>query len=158
MPKLLIDYDKAALKEITDAIDAVGQGTQRAAMEAALTASAEVLADVKAAAPVREGVLRAGLVLNRERSRKKAKQAYDIWPTPRLNYHFRKQVIHPGPGKRDTAYYPASQNYGYDAPYGRGPRRKGKFFMEGTMQKDSARARETILREIERKIDEAWGG
>lgn len=156
MPELLIDYDKQAKAEIQDALDKVERGTKRVAMEASLAAAEEMLAAIKAAAPRDSGTLRAGLVLHAEKNRKRGKQVYDVWPTPRLNYHFQKQVIHPGPGRRKIAYYPASQNYGFHKPYS-DEKIQGKFYMEHTMQSNGDKARETVLKAVEKHIDEAWG-
>lgn len=164
MPELLVDYDKEAMAEIQRALDDMGKGSQRVAMSSALSAAEAMLAAIRAAAPYDSGTLRKGLVLHAEHNRRKGKQVYDVWPTPRLNYHFQKQVINPSPGKRTTAYYPASQNYGFDIPRRAGkepPKRDhvdGIFFMEHTMQTHSEKARETVLREVEKHIDEAWGG
>ena len=156
MPELLIDYDKQAKAEIKESLDKVARGTQRVAMEASLAAAEEMLAAIKAAAPSDSGTLRAGLVLHAEKNRKRGKQVYDVWPTPRLNYHFQKQDIHPGPGRRKIAYYPASQNYGFHKPYS-DEKIQGKFYMEHTMQSNGDKARETVLKAVEKHIDEAWG-
>lgn len=156
MPELLVDYDKEAMAEIQRALDAVGKGSQRVAMSSALSAAEAMLAAIRAAAPYDSGTLRSGLVLHAEHNKRRGKQVYDVWPTPRLNYHFQKQVIHPSPGKRKIAYYPASQNYGFDTP--KGGHIPGKYYMEHTMQTHSEKAREAVLREVEKHIDEAWGG
>ena len=79
----------------------------------------------------------------------------------RANSLLQKQVINPGRtanGKKrsTTAYYPASQEYGFATK--NGGRVPGKHYMRGSMAAGSESYREAMLQAIEKNVDEAWGG
>jgi hypothetical protein len=80
----------------------------------------EPLKDSKANAPVDIGNLKRGIMKIREKSpRSKAKVVYSIVFDRAFNRIFQKPVQNPGPGKKTTAYYPVSQEYGFFAKNGR---------------------------------------
>jgi hypothetical protein len=72
------------------------------------------LKDAKQGAPVDVGNLKKGIIKIREKSpRAKAKVVYSIVFDRAFNQFFQKPVKNPSPGKKDTAYYPVSQEYGF---------------------------------------------
>lgn len=160
--RLTFDYSADALREIVEALDDL-PSTKKEAADISLNSAQRALATVKQKAPVYSGpdrpdvipgALRDGLVLHMERNRPQAKQAFDIWPSPALNHVFQKPVLHPSPGKRKIAYYPASQNYGFSTPRGR--RIPGKYFLEGTLDEQGPALRKEMIEETIEKIDKAW--
>jgi hypothetical protein len=80
----------------------------------------EPLREAKLGAPVDIGNLKRGIKKIREKSpRSKAKVVFSIVFDRAFNPFFQKKVNNPGPGKKDTAYYPVSQEYGFFAKNGR---------------------------------------
>ena len=159
--ELTFTWDEEAKAEINAALDRLKAGTQRVATIAALAPAEAELAAAKAAAPVKSGTLRESLVLHMERNRQHGKQVFDVMPTARANSLLQKQVINPGRtanGKKrsTTAYYPASQEYGFATK--NGGRVPGKHYMRGSMAAGSESYREAMLQAIEKNVDEAWGG
>lgn len=159
--ELTFTWDADARAEIYDALDRLKEGTQRVAAEAALVPAEAELRAAKAAAPVKTGTLRESLVLHMERNRSYGKQVYDVLPTARANSLLQKQVINPGRtsnGKKrsTTAYYPASQEYGFATR--NGGRVPGKHYLAGSMAAGSEGYRTAMLKEIEKNVDEAWEG
>lgn len=147
---LTFDWDKAAAAEIDTALRELKEGTQRVAAQAALAPARAELEAAKAAAPVKTGTLRDSLVLHMERNRANGKQVFDVLPTAKANGLLQKQV-----SRRKTAYYPASQEYGFATV--NGGRVAGKHYLGGSMAAGSEGYREAILEEIEKNVDEAWG-
>lgn len=157
---LTFDWDKTAAAEIDAALRQLKDGTQRVAAQAALAPAQAELEAAKAAAPVKTGTLRDSLVLHMERNRANGKQVFDVLPTAKANGLLQKQVKQPGrtangKSRRKTAYYPASQEYGFATV--NGGRVAGKHYLGGSMAAGSEGYRETILEEIEKNVDEAWG-
>lgn len=157
---LTMDLDEDAMRQIYAALERMSQPKQMAA-RAALNSAERALAAVRAAAPADTGTLRRGLVLHPERNKPQGKQVYDIWPSPKLNHVFQKQVLNPGrrpDGKRrrTIAYYPASQEYGFDTV--NGGHVPGKHYMEGTLQRDSTALRDQMTKDALNEIEKAWDG
>ena len=73
----------------------------------------KVRSAIRAQAPVDSGDLREGLILHKERSRRKGKVVYDIMLDPKKNDLFQKPIKKPIRSKSPYAYYPASQEYGF---------------------------------------------
>lgn len=157
---LTFDWDKAAAAEIDAALRELKEGTQRVAAQAALAPARAEQEAAKAAAPVKTSTLRDSLVLHMERNRPNGKQVLDVMPTAKANSLLQKKVKNPGimPGgkkRRDTAYYPASMEYGFMTVNGKHV--PGRHYLGGSMAAGSEGYREAILEEIEKNVDEAWG-
>lgn len=152
---VLWEFDERDTDELNKALDNLQASAYRVAAKAAAGSAEQLLAAVRAAAPVKTGTLRNALVLHPERSRQKGKQVYDVVPTARANAVLQKQVLNPSEGRRKVAYYPASQEYGFSTKNDK--KIPGKHYMGGTLAAGSEAYRKQILAEIEKNIDEAWG-
>lgn len=157
---LTFTWSADALAEIDAAMDRIKYGTQRVAAEAALAPAQAELEAAKTAAPVKTGTLRESLVLHMERNRADGKQVFDVMPTAKANSLLQKKVKNPGimPGgkkRRDTAYYPASMEYGFMTVNGKHV--PGHHYLAGSLAAGSDSYRESMLEAIEKNIDEAWG-
>lgn len=157
---LTFTWSTDALVKIDAAMDRIKYGTQRVAAEAAMAPAQAELEAAKTAAPVKTGTLRESLVLHMERNRANGKQVFDVMPTAKANSLLQKEVKNPGimPGgkkRRNTAYYPASMEYGFMTVNGKHV--PGHHYLAGSMAAGSDSYRENMLEAIEKNIDEAWG-
>lgn len=125
-----------------------------------VTASAKkgmniVLKDAKANAPYDTGQLKKGMILQGEKSRYKGKKVYRVVFDPAMNDVFQKKVKNPGesgsPNAKDTAYYPASMEYGYFARNGRYI--PGYRFIHNSLQNNAEKMERTIITTMKQKID-----
>lgn len=157
---LTFTWSADALAEIDAAMDRIKYGTQRVATEAAIAPAQAELEAAKEATPVKTGTLRESLVLHMEQNRADGKQVFDVMPTAKANSLLQRKVKNPGimPGgkkRRDTAYYPASMEYGFMTVNGKHV--PGHHYLAGSMATGSDSYRESMLEAIEKNIDEAWG-
>lgn len=157
---LTFTWSTDALVKIDTAMDRIKYGTQRVAAEAAMAPAQAELEAAKTAAPVKTDTLRESLVLHMERNRANGKQVFDVMPTAKANSLLQKEVKNPGimPGgkkRRNTAYYPASMEYGFMTVNGKHV--PGHHYLAGSMAAGSDSYRENMLEAIEKNIDEAWG-
>jgi hypothetical protein len=107
--------------------------------------------------PEDTGALRKGIikVLEKKGKNRKKKSVFQLFFSKKMNPIFVKKIDNPGiyGGKRKTAYYPVSQEYGYKTKYGR---ENGKYFIERAVRKynrDSLqRVTDVMLREINKRL------
>lgn len=105
----------------------------------------------RANAPYDTGMLKKGIKLVGEKSRYKAKKVYRIVFDRAMNDIFQKTVKNPSPGRRNTAYYPVSQEYGYFAKNGRYI--PGFRFIRDSLTDNVQKIEDTIVDTMKGKID-----
>lgn len=143
----------------------------KAARKAAQKGSNVVGKAIRSAAPVGEtGQLKRGFKKKREKSAKKGKFVYDYAMDSAKNDIFQKPIKNPGVlgGKNQTAYYPASIEYGFlvKAPGGgytykqgeKRPSRKveGQYFTRDAANAAEPAAVETMKRVLNEELDKEW--
>jgi hypothetical protein len=112
----------------------------------------EPLKDAKQNAPVDIGNLKKGIIKIREKSpRSKAKVVYSIVFDRAFNLIFQKPVKNPGPGKKDTAYYPVSQEYGFFTKNGRYI--PGFRFVRKSLEENQTTSAKKIVEVLNKEID-----
>lgn len=110
------------------------------------------LRDAKQNAPVDIGNLKKGVIKIREKSpRTKAKVVFSIVFDRAFNQFFQKKVINPGPGKKDTAYYPVSQEYGFFAKNGRYI--PGFRFIRDSLESNQTTSAKKIVDVLNKEVD-----
>lgn len=119
-----------------------------------------VLKAARVLAPVDDGTLRIGIKLVGERARIPGKKVYQVVPDSALNHVFRKPVPDPNAehprgkgvygGKNDTAYYPASQEYGFLTAGGYVP---GYHFMRNAMDNNYRAVEQKMISVMTKEID-----
>jgi HK97 gp10 family phage protein len=135
-------------------IEKLGKVPQSAVTPSAKKGMNTVLKDARANAPYDTGQLKKGIVLSGEKSRYKGKKVYDIVFDDSMNDVFQKPVKNPrsrgGQGSK-TAYYPASQEYGYFA--GDGNYIPGYRFIHHSLTKNAESAANTMIDTMTKKIE-----
>lgn len=159
MPELTIDWGEESLKELQTALEQLARADKQTAYRAVLPTAEGLLRRVKNAAPVDTGNLRRGLVLVAEHNRPQGKQAMQVVPTSRMNSVFQRQVIRPGRSasgkkRRTTAYYPASQEYGFATRSGGYV--PGRHYMADSMRTGSAAMEKQIIHSLNTELDKIW--
>lgn len=96
------------------------------------------------------GEMRRGMKLIGEKSKIKGKKVYQVVFDKNKNDIFQKQVINPIRGKK-TAYYPASQEYGFYARDGRYI--PGFHFMKKALVDNKGAIQKKIIDEMSKQID-----
>jgi HK97 gp10 family phage protein len=144
------------MKELEKAIKKLGQVPQKAVTPAARKGMNIAFKDAKINAPVDVGNLKQGMKLIGEKSKYKGKKTYRIVFDRAMNKFFQKPVKNPGPGKKDTAYYPVSQEYGFFAKNGRYI--PGFRFVEKGLTENANKIEKTIVDEMGKRIDKALKG
>lgn len=108
--------------------------------------------DAKADAPIDIGNLKKGIKKIREKTpRTKPKVVYSLVFDRAFNSIFQKPVKNPGPGKKDTAYYPVSQEYGYFTRNGRYI--PGFRFMRNALEENQSTSSKEIVRVLKDEVD-----
>lgn len=106
--------DIEGLDELRRMIRELGKVPTKVASKAARAGAKIAFADAKSNAPVDTGALQGGLIMRAEKTRKRGKKVFDIFPDARKSDIFVKKI------KDGTRYYyPASQEYGFFARNGR---------------------------------------
>jgi hypothetical protein len=119
------------------------------------------LKDAKANAPELSGSLKNGIIKILEKSpRGKAKSVYRIVFDRAFNSIFQKPVPDPNAehpkgagvygGKKPTAYYPVSQEYGFKTKGGYEP---GLYFVREALAKNQAESTSKIVKRLGKEID-----
>lgn len=111
----------------------------------------KILGKVRAAAPVRTGALREGMILSGkyENTSVPGKVVYDIYPDPAKNNIFVKESK---AGKR--YYYPASMEYGFRIPAYGGKRYPGKYFIKNAAVASETEHFQTVAKGIDEILTE----
>lgn len=108
--------------------------------------------DAKTNAPVDVGNLKKGIKKIREKTpRTKPKVVYSLVFDRAFNSFFQKPVKNPGPGRKDTAYYPVSQEYGFFARNGRYI--PGFRFMRKALEENQTTSSKEIVRVLSDEVD-----
>jgi HK97 gp10 family phage protein len=107
------------------------------------------LKDAKSNAPQKTGQLKKGIVLQGEKSRNKGKKVYQVTFDSSMNSVFQKT----SKNKKGSAYYPASQEYGFILRDGQ--KKQGLNFMKRSLEDNSSEIQKVIITEMSKKIDKA---
>jgi hypothetical protein len=114
----------------------------------------EPLKDAKNDAPVDMGTLKKGIIKIKEKSpRSKAKVVYRIVFDRGFNHVFQKNIQTPGEygGKKPTAYYPVSQEFGFKtADKGYVP---GFKFIQNSLKKNQNSSAKKIVDVLKQEVD-----
>jgi len=142
-------------RELQKNLKKLGKVPQKHVTAAAKKGMNIVLKDAKSNAPYDTGQLKKGMILQGEKSRYKGKKVYRVVFDPAMNDVFQKKVKNPGesgsPNAKDTAYYPASMEYGYFARNGRYI--PGYRFIHNSLQNNAEKMERTIITTMKQKID-----
>jgi hypothetical protein len=144
------------MKELERTIKKLGKVPQNAVTPAARRGMNIAIKDSRSNAPEDKGNLKRGMKLIGEKSKHKGKKVYRIVFDRAMNHVFQKPVKNPGPGKKDTAYYPISQEYGYFT-------RDGKYipgfrFVHKGLLNNTIKIQKSIIGEMGKRIDKALKG
>ena len=132
-------------------LERLGKVPQKHVTQSAKKGMNIVLKDAKANAQIDDGDLKRGIVLNGEKSKHKGKKVYQVVFDDKMNDVFQKPIQNPVNAKRNIAYYPASQEYGYflrDGTY-----MPGLYFMHNALNNNAPRVAKTIINHMQGKID-----
>jgi hypothetical protein len=113
----------------------------------------EPLKDAKSHAPVDMGVLKKGIIKIKEKSpRSKAKVVYRVVFDRGYNHAFQKPIKEPGKfgGKKDTAYYPVSQEFGFKTANGYVP---GFKFIQKALEENQTSSQKKIVEVLRKEVD-----
>lgn len=145
-------FDLIRLKKM---VGRLGKLPQKCVTKAAKVGSEPVLRETKRLAPWQFGYLEKGIILKPEKTRKRGKKMYEVVFDRNMNHIFRKPVKNPGTGKKNTAYYPTSMEYGFDLKNGKG-RFEGERFMQIAAKNKESQARDKIIRTMLKALDKEW--
>ena len=97
-----------------------------------------------------------GIILVGERSKKKGKKVYQVVFDRRMNDVFQKKIKDPGKykGENQTAYYPASMEYGFKTKDGGA--RAGERFMLNAAENKAPKMSDTVVRTLIDALDKEW--
>ncbi len=136
------------LDELKRAMDKFGDAVIQAVDEA-IHETAETTKDMAIAkAPEETGALKRGIIVRRFNTRKNTLAVWDVGMDPAMNDVFQKPIKNPK-GKRKTAYYPASIEYGT-------PHAKAKPFLRTAMKANRNRAKIAVTTKVRAVIDRAY--
>lgn len=150
-----LKFTVEGLDKLQNDLKKLGKVPQKHVTASAKKGMSIVLKDAKANAPYDTGQLKKGMILQGEKSRYKGKKVYRVVFDPAMNDVFQKKVKNPGesgsPNAKDTAYYPASMEYGYFARNGRYI--PGYRFIHNSLQNNAEKMERTIITTMKQKID-----
>lgn len=132
-------------------LEKLGKVPQKHVTAAAKKGMNPVLREARANAPYDTGQLKKGLILAGEKSRYKGKKVYDVVLDPNMNDIFQKTIKNPIMAQSKTAYYPASQEYGYFL-------RNGKYmpglrFIHDSLADNAQHSAKIMIDTMQKKID-----
>ncbi|MEH7503286.1 HK97 gp10 family phage protein [Neobacillus drentensis] len=114
----------------------------------------EPLKDAKANAPVDMGTLKKGIIKIKEKSPKhRAKVVYRVVFDRGFNHVFQKPIQNPGKygGKKPTAYYPVSQEFGFrTSNHGYSP---GFRFIQKALEQNQTASAKKIVDVLRKEVD-----
>ena len=153
-----IKFDMSEIKSAEAMLRRMGGAPPKVANKAASKAATVVRKATRNAAPVRTGTLKRAIRRNGERSRVRGKKVYDLYFDPAYNDRLQKPIRNPGQygGKKNTAYYPASMEYGFLTRAGGGIRFEGLHFMRGAADDSEAQARAAATQAALTEINKIW--
>lgn len=152
-------YDDADFKKLRATVKKVGIIPQKYVTSAAGKGATIVGRSIKNKVPVGEtGNLKRGIKRIGERRNNKNKKVYQYTFDKNMNDIFQKPVKNPGKGRRNIAYYPASQEHGFfTRSKGNGlDYVPGYHFMSGGVEESDAKARTVIVRTVLDKVEKEW--
>jgi HK97 gp10 family phage protein len=148
------------MRELERTISQLEQLPQKVVTKSARKGMNIALKAVRRNAPEDTGNLKRGFKLVGERSKVKGRKIYQVVPDRGFNHVFQKPIPDPEAehprgkgiygGKNDTAYYPASQEYGFLTANGYVP---GYHFMRKSMDDNAGNISETTIRVMTDEID-----
>ena len=147
-------YKIEGMRELKRSIRRLGDVPQKAVTPASRKGMNIALRTARILAPVGETEeLKKGMKLVGERSRYKGKKVYQVVFDRAKNDIFQKEVKNPIRGKK-TAYYPASQEYGFFAKNGRYI--PGYHFLEKALTTNVNQIEKVIVKEMLKRIEKEW--
>lgn len=138
-------------------VQQLGDVSQRAVQLAARKGATFAQRKAKQDAPVDLGNLKRGIRIVGERTTKRGKKVYMVVFDRRMNHIFQKYnkkaqaELAKGKKVSPTAYYPASQEYGWRLQNGR--KMPGKFFMKKSVDGNRPQIKEIIYNELDRQME-----
>lgn len=138
------------IEDVIKLFDEVDKVATRSITKAAKSGATIVLKDARASAPSRTGAMRRGIKLKLEKSRTKGKKVYQVGFFGKDGKTGAEFVRMYGNNKR--AFYPASQEYGWEAQGKRhDPPTKG--FLRGAMDNNSTQVHTSILQVLGEELE-----
>lgn len=143
-------------KKIADKFAQLGEMSQRSVQRAARKGATFTQRRAKAEAPVDIGNLKKGIRIYGERTTKKGKKVYMVVFTRAMNHIFQKfnaqarAKMLAGQKVNPTAYYPASQEFGWRMTNGR--KIPGKFFMKRAVADHRPTINKIMFDELDRQL------
>ena len=130
-----------------------GKFPKKELTKAAKAGGAEPLKVARALAPRDTGTLKKGIKYIRETPRKKYKAVYRMVFNRKYNAVFQKPIKHPGiyGGKKDTGYYPVSQEYGFKSKSGY---TRGKYFLRRAIDSTASQSEAKMIESLNKSIDD----
>lgn len=117
---------------------------------------------VRSGVPVRTGALKKGIIRKAEHPKKRVsgKKVNDVMFDPAMNDVFQKPIKNPGVagGKKPTAYYPASMEYGFltRSKGGGLDYVPGHHFMHDETEASREQFNRTVIRDVTDKLEKEW--
>ena len=142
VPKLIV----VGMPQLEKTIKKLGKLPQKCVTVAARKGAKIAQKSAKSNAPSDTGSLKKGIILKGEKSKKKGKKVYQTVMDPAKNDIFVKTSK---TGKR--AYYPASQEYGFQTSNGRYV--PGFNFMKKSIEDNSSKIQNEIVNVLSKEID-----
>lgn len=144
-------------RRLAQQVKRLGDVSQRSVQLAARKGAVFAQRKAKAAAPVDIGNLKKGIKIIGERTTKRGKKVYMVAFDYSMNNIFqkfnKKAAQQKAAGKKvsPTAYYPASQEYGWRLPNGR--KMPGKYFLRNAVANNRPQIQEIIYNELDRQME-----
>lgn len=153
---MAVKTDFSDFGRLEKSIKQLGKLPQKCVTKAAKKGAKPVLSEAKRLAPYRLGFLEKGIILVGERSKKKGKKVYQVTFDRNMTDIFRKNIKNPGKygGKKESAYYPASMEYGFKIKGG--GERPGEEFMRGSADSKEGEMRSITIKTLTDEIDKEW--
>jgi hypothetical protein len=152
LSRMRITMEVDGIDQLTRQLQRIEKIPKSIVAKAANAGIKDTLRDARQKAPVDFGNLRKGIIKIKEKSpRSKPKVVYSIVFDRSYNSIFQKPVKNPGPGKKDTAYYPVSQEYGYRTKSGGYV--PGFRFVRDSLKENQATATKRIVEVLNKEID-----
>lgn len=151
------NFDLQGAKKLAKQVKLLGDLSQRSVQLAARKGAVYAQRKAKQDAPVDLGNLKRGIRVVGERFTKRGKKVYMIVFDKGMNDIFQKfnakAKAEQAKGKKvsATAYYPASQEYGWRLQNGR--KVPGKFFMKKSVDGNRPQIKEIIYNELDRQME-----
>lgn len=170
MANVLLDMDFSDLVGFEKTLLQIGGMQQKYVTQAVRAGQKHVLSRVMDAAPEgKTGNLKANIESVGERSRRKGKKVYDVKfkGSKEANAVLQKPIKNPGVagGKRDTAYYPVSVEYGFltraneggGLKFVRGKKRvEGQHFMRDAAKAAEPQFNKIVIEKLSARLDKEW--